>query len=298
MESKSLELGAKPVLKPWFRSRRRIMRIGGRLLLHFVLIVSGFTFLMPLLWVASTSLKRSGQVFIVPVQWIPTHPQWGNFVEIFKLVPLARFIGNTLLVSALGTLGAVLSSLVVAYSLARLRWPGRDLIFAVLLATMMLPGVVTLIPTFVLYKNLHWLDTFYPLWVPSFFGGAFNVFLVRQFMTGLPIDLDEAARIDGAGSFRILTRVIAPLCGPVLAAVAIFSFLYHYNDFMGPLIILSSNDKFTLPLGIYWLAGRWGNYWHYVMAASMVSITGPIILFFVAQRYFIQGIQLSGLAGR
>jgi multiple sugar transport system permease protein len=142
------------------------------------------------------------------------------------------------------------------------------------------------------------LDTLYPLFVPSWFGSGFYIFLMRQYMSGLPIELDEAARIDGEGSFRILWQVVTPLCGPVIAAVAIFSFLAHYNDFMGPLIFLSSTDKFTLTLGIYWIMGRWGTQWHLVMAASVVSVVPVLILFTVAQRHFIRGVVLSGLAGR
>ena len=267
-------------------------------LLHLALILAGITFLMPLVWIFSTSLKTAGQVFIIPVQWIPQTPQWGNFIEIFQILPLTSFIRNTIIVTVLGTLGTIFSSLLVGYSLARLRWPGREYVFMLLIATMMLPFVVTLIPTFILFKYLGWLDTLYPLFVPSWFGQAFYIFLMRQFMIGLPFELEEAARIDGANSWRILTRVIAPLCGPAIATVAIFAFLAHYNDFMGPLIYLSTNDKFTLPLGIYWYQGRYGQSWHLVMAVSTVALVPVIILFFVAQRYFIRGIALTGLAGR
>jgi ABC-type glycerol-3-phosphate transport system permease component len=262
------------------------------------LILIGFTFLVPLLWIFSTSLKTAGQVFIVPVQWIPTNPQWSNFVEIFTILPLSAFIRNTIVVTTLGTLGTVFSSLLVGYSLARLRWPGRDAIFTLLIATMMLPFIVTLIPTFILFKYLGWLDTLFPLFVPSWFGHAFYIFLMRQFMVGLPLELEEAARIDGANSLRILVRVIAPLCGPAIATIAIFAFLAHYNDFMGPLIYLSTNDKFTLPLGIYWYQGRYGNSWHLVMAVSTVALLPVIALFFAAQRYFVRGLTLTGLAGR
>jgi multiple sugar transport system permease protein len=268
------------------------------LILHAILILLGFTFLVPLLWILSTSLKTAGQVFIVPVQWIPTHPRWSNFVEIFTILPLAAFIRNTIIVTALGTMGTVLSSLIVGYSLARLHWPGRESVFMLLIATMMLPFIVTLIPTFILFKYLGWLDTLLPLFVPSWFGHAFYIFLMRQFMIGLPVELEEAARIDGASSLRILARVIAPLCGPAMATIAIFAFLAHYNDFMGPLIYLSTNDRFTLPLGIYWYQGRYGTSWHLVMAVSTVALLPVIVLFFVAQRYFVRGITMTGLAGR
>lgn len=276
------------------KARRRI----GHFLLHIVLIALGITFLMPLAWIASTSLKAPGQVFITPIEWIPTTPHWSNYAEVFQRLPFARFILNSLFVTFMGTLGSVLSSTMVAYGLARIRWPGRDIIFVVLIATMMLPGIVTLIPVFIIFKTINWIGTFYPLWVPAWFGLAFYIFLIRQYMLTLPIELDEAAKIDGASNFRILWQIIAPLCGPAIAAVAIFSFIFHYNDFMHPLIYLTKNEMFTLPLGLLWFQGRFGNFWHLVMAASMITIIPVISLFFLAQRYFIQGIQFTGLAGR
>ena len=198
------------------RSDRHLTRRGRTLvqhtILHIVLLLAGFTFLVPLLWIASTSLKTAGQVFIIPVQWIPTHPKWANFVEIFTILPLMSFIRNTAIVTVLGTLGTVFSSLLVGFSLARLRWPGRNFVFLLLVATMMLPFIVTLIPTFILFKYLGWLDTLYPLFVPSWFGQAFYIFLMRQFMIGIPFELEEAARVEGAGSFRILAQIITPLC--------------------------------------------------------------------------------------
>lgn len=270
----------------------------GHLILHIVMITLGATFLMPLAWVVSTSLKMPGQVFITPIEWIPTEPKWENFVEVFTRLPFHLFIRNSFYVTIMGTLGIVFSSLVVAFGLSRLRWPGRDLLFTVLLATMMLPGVVTMIPVFIIFKKMGWIGTFYPLWVPAWFGGAFYIFLMRQYMMTLPIELDEAAKIDGASNFRILWQVIALLCGPAIVTVTIFAFLQHYNAFMEPLIYISDNEMFTLPLGLLWFKGRFGNFWHLVMAASMITITPVIVLFFLAQRYFIQGAQFSGLAGR
>ena len=270
----------------------------GHLLLHLVMITLGATFLMPLAWVVSTSLKMPGQVFITPIEWIPTEPKWENFIEVFTRLPFHLFIRNSFYVTIMGTLGIVFSSLTVAFGLSRLRWPGRDLLFTVLLATMMLPGVVTMIPVFIIFKKMGWIGTFYPLWVPAWFGGAFYIFLMRQYMMTLPIELDEAAKIDGASNFRILWQVIAPLCGPAIVTVTIFAFLQHYNAFMEPLIYISDNEMFTLPLGLLWFKGRFGNFWHLVMAASMITITPVIVLFFLAQRYFIQGAQFSGLAGR
>jgi multiple sugar transport system permease protein len=198
----------------------------------------------------------------------------------------------------MGTVGAVFSAMTVAYGLSRINWPGRDFLFAVLIATLMLPGIVTLIPVFIIFTKINWVGTFYPLWVPAWLGMAFYIFLMRQYMLTLPIELDEAAKMDGASNFRILWQIIAPLCGPAIITVAIFSFLYHYNDFINPLIYLSKNEMFTLPLGLLWFQGRFGNFWHLVMAASMITISPVIILFFIAQRYFVQGMQFAGLAGR
>jgi multiple sugar transport system permease protein len=278
-------------------SKRRLRTIE-HAVLHVILAIAGFTFLVPMLWVVSTSLKRNAEVFVQPIVWVPKVPQWRNYVEVFRLLPFERYIWNTLVITVLGTLGVLLSSLFVGFSLSRLRWPGREVVFVLLLGTMMLPEVTLLVPQFVIYRYLKWLDTFYPLIVPSWFGWAFYHFLMRQFMMGIPYELDEAARIDGAGSFRILWQLIAPNSKPVLATIAIFSFLTHYNDFMAPLIFLSSNRNFTIALGLYFFSGRWGNFWNLVMAASMIALLPVIALFFASQRYFVKGIQFSGLAGR
>lgn len=262
------------------------------------MILLGLTFFMPLAWVISTSLKLPGQVFITPIEWIPAEPKWSNYAEVFERLPFHLFIYNSFYVTIMGTLGMVLSSLTVAFGLSRLRWPGRNVLFTVLLSTMMLPGVVTMIPLFIMFKEIDWVGTFLPLWVPAWFGSAFYIFLMRQYMMTLPTELDEAAKIDGASNFRILWQVIAPLCGPAIATITIFSFLQHYNAFMEPLIYISENEMFTLPLGLLWFKGRYGNFWHLVMAASMITIAPVILLFFFAQRYFVQGAQFTGLAGR
>jgi ABC-type glycerol-3-phosphate transport system permease component len=269
-----------------------------KLFLHIILIALGFTFTVPMLWVFSTSLKRLGEVFVVPIQWLPRDPQWGNYVEIFTLLPLTKFILNTAKVTVLGTVGSVLSSLFVGYGLSRLRWKVREAVFGLVLATMMLPGVITIIPLFVFFSKLGWVNTHYPLWVPSWFGGAFYVFLIRQFMMGLPYELDEAARVDGASSFRILFQLIAPMCKPAITTIAIFSFLAHYNNFMGPLLYLSDNTKFTLPLGLFFYQGRFDEYWHLVMAVSVISVLPIFFVFWIGQRYFVRGVHMTGLAGR
>ena len=247
----------------------------------------------------SSSLKFPAQVFSVPIKWMPDPVLWSNYVDVFRLVPFARYAVNSLIVAGTATLGAVLSSSLVAFSLSRLRWPGRNIVFMMVLGTMMLPSVVTLVPTFILMKNLGWLDTFYPLIIPSWFGAnAFFIFLMRQFMLGIPIELDEAARIDGAGSFRIYAQLILPLSKSVIAAVVIFAFLERYNDLLGPAMYLTTERKYTLSIGLHALSGTYGNYWPYVMAASTL-MTLPIVLIFVLfQRQFIKGIQMTGMTGR
>jgi multiple sugar transport system permease protein len=274
-------------------------------ILHVVLIVVGATFALPLFWTLSTSLKPRSAVFTHPIQWIPHPVVWTNYVEIFNLIKIAGqpaiviFAQNTLIITITATVGTVISATMAAYALSRLHFPGREAIFTIALATMMLPSVVTLVPSFVIFRTLGWIDTFLPLIVPAWLGGGgFYIFLLRQFFLTLPAELDEAARIDGASSLRILWQILVPLAKPAIAAVAIFAFLANYDDFIGPLIYLSSNDKFTLSLGVQWFAGRYGDFWTYVMAVSTLMVLPIVALFLVAQRQFIQGIHLTGLAGR
>lgn len=278
--------------------RRKPRRIAKRLFLHAVLLLLGVVFLAPLLWVATTSLKAPGQVFEVPVKWIPDDPRWGNYKEVFTRLSFDTFIINTLVITVLGTIGSVLSAITAAYALARLGWKGRKILFGAMLATMMLPPVVTLVPLFVMFKEAHLIDTNYPLWLPAWFAPAFYVFLLRQYMMTIPKEFDEAAKVDGASDFRILWQVIVPQCRPAIATVAIFAVMTHYNDFMGPLIYLSQNEKYTASLGLMWFQGRFGQFWHLVMAATMITMLPLMILFFVAQKHFVRGITLTGLAGR
>lgn len=282
---------------------KRTLRAWGNRLstwaLYGVLIGLALLFLVPLLWVLSSSLKYPAQVFSIPVKWIPDPIQWFNYIEVFELVPFGRYALNSLIVAGSATIGAVFSSSVVAYSLSRLRWPGRELVFMMVLGTMMLPAVVTLIPTFILMKNLGWLNTYLPLIVPSWFGAnAFYIFLMRQFMLSIPLALDEAARIDGANSFRIYGQIILPLSKAVIAAVVIFAFLERYNDLLGPAMYLTTAEKYTLSIGLHALSGTYGNFWPYVMAASTLMTLPIVVIFVIFQRQFVQGIQMSGMTGR
>ena len=282
--------------------KRTLQTLAGTLykgFLYALLTILAFLFMVPLIWVLSSSLKYPAQVFSIPIRWIPDPVQWSNYIDVFDLVPFALYARNSLIVAGSATLGAVLSSSVVAFSLSRLRWPGRNLVFMMVLGTMMLPSVVTLVPTFIIMKNLGWLNTFLPLIVPSWFGAnAFYIFLMRQFMLGVPLALDEAARIDGASSLRIYTQIIMPLSKSVIAAVVIFAFLERYNDVLGPAMYLTTERQYTLSIGLHALSGTYGNYWPYVMAASTLMTLPIVIIFIIFQRQFIQGIQMTGMTGR
>lgn len=254
---------------------------------------------IPAAWMVSSSFKASTEIFVHPTVWIPQDPSLRNYVEAFTVQPLLLFARNTGIVTVLAVLGTVLSSCSVAYSFARLHWRGRDFFFVLLLASMMLPEVVTLVPKFVLFRQLGWVGTFLPLTVPFWFGGApFYVFLLRQFFRGLPYELDEAARIDGASSLRILLQIIVPLAKPALTAVVIFSTLSNYNDFLHAVIYLRANDTWTLAVGLRAFNDEYVARWELVFAAATLTMVPMVALFFAAQRYFIQGIQLTGLSGR
>lgn len=288
----------------WHTTQKGQVRIG-HALLHILLITLGITFMVPLLWVISTSFKSPPRVFTYPIQWIPNPIEWQNYPNLLTILRFSEqpaivlFLRNTLFVSLLASAGTVISTVFVAYSFSRLRWPERNIVFSLSLATMMLPGVVTIVPTFLIFRELKWLDTFYPLIVPYWFAiQGFYVFLLRQFFMGLPIELEEAARMDGASSMRILWQIVVPLSTPAIITVMIFSFLQHYNEFMAPLLYINTTEKFTLALGLQMFQGRFGDRWPTVMAASTVMILPTILVFLFAQRYFIKGIQLTGLAGR
>ncbi|MBM4419663.1 MAG: carbohydrate ABC transporter permease [Chloroflexi bacterium] len=265
------------------------------------ILVSALTvsFLIPTLWLVSSSFKASTEIFVHPIKWIPDRLLWENYVEAFRVQPLGRFALNTAIVVLFAVMGTALASAAVAFSFARLRWPGRDLFFSLLLASMMLPEVVTLVPKFILFKQLGWVGTFLPLTVPFWFGGTpFFVFLLRQFYRGLPYELDEAARIDGAGSFRILTQILIPLSKPALTTVVIFSILANYNDFLHPLIYLNRQENWTLAVGIRAFNDSYVARWELIFAAATSMLAPMAVLFFAAQRYFVQGIQLTGMGGR
>lgn len=276
-----------------------------RALLYVTLIILAVIFAFPFFWTVSSSLKTAAEWMTFPPVWIPKVPQWYNYVMVFRLMnyPYAAWIKNTVAIVFLATTGTMISSSLVAYGFARFRFPGKDLLFFITLGTMMIPYQVTLIPQFILFHKLGWIDTLRPLWVPEWFGGgAFNIFLMRQFFLTLPLELDEAARIDGAGYFRTFWEVLMPLCKPVVATVAIISFMGHWGDFLGPLVYLNTPEKFTISVGLrYFQEGRDAlsaePLQHLLMAATSLSIIPCIVVFFAGQRYFVRGIALTGIKG-
>jgi multiple sugar transport system permease protein len=275
-----------------------VRRVGLRLLIYGLLISGAVVMLIPLLWLLSSSLKDSGRIFLFPPQWLPDPWRPENYRVVFQQIPFVRFYVNTIVVTLLAMIGQVLAASLVAFGFARLRFPGRDLLFLVLLATIMIPYQVTLIPTFVLFRLLGWLDTYMPLILPYWLGGgAFYVFLLRQFYMRLPLELDDAARIDGASTFGIYRQVILPQAKPALGVMAVFTFLGHWNDFFNPLIYLNTTEKYTLALGINLFRGYQVTQWHLLMAASVMMTLPCILLYAFAQRYFIQGIVFTGLKG-
>jgi ABC-type glycerol-3-phosphate transport system permease component len=265
---------------------------------YTALILFGAVFIVPFLWILSTSLKGNEQIFTIPPQWIPKELHWENYAKIFDRMPFLVYLKNSLFVTALTMIGVVGSSSLVAYAFAALRWPGRNTLFYILLATMMLPMQVTMIPIFVIFKEIGWLNTYKPLIVPAFFGGgAFNIFLLRQFFLGVPRDVADAARIDGCSEFRIYWNIMLPLAKPALATVSIMTFMFSWNDFLGPLIYLSDKMKGTLALGLSMFVGQYTTEWAPLMAASILMMLPMIVLFFAFQKYFIQGFMMSGIKG-
>jgi len=274
-------------------------------LLYVVLTLGLLALLLPTFWMVSTSFKEIGTEFALPIEWLPRKVVFSNYAMLPEYFPFFRYLRNTMIIVVTNLVGTLLSSSLVAFSFSRLRWKGRDLIFGVCLATMMLPGVVTMIPTFIIYKRLGWFDTFLPLTVGCWFGGGgFNIFLLRQFMMGLPIELDEAARMDGAKGLTIWSRILLPLAKPALATVGIFTFLFRWNEFMGPLLYLNDEEMYTLALGLRMMYNTYTGYGNAVpmigpvMAASVIMTAPVILMFFVGQKYFVQGIITTGLAAR
>ncbi|HEX5414722.1 MAG TPA: carbohydrate ABC transporter permease [Chloroflexota bacterium] len=270
-----------------------------RSILYVVTIVLAVFFMFPLFWAVMSGLKTPAEMYAFPPVLIPAHPRPENYVDAFTAFPFALWYKNTIEVVILATLGTVFSASLVAYGFARFDFRFKNAIFVVTLATMMLPGQVSLIPRYILFHFFGWIDTLFPLWVPAWFGGsAFAIFLMRQFFLTLPRELDEAALIDGASYFRILWSILAPLCKPALATLAILTLIANWDSFLDPVIYLQSQEHFTVAIGIWYFKQQEFQVTptdQLLMAAAVTSIIPPIALFFSFQRYFVEGIVLSGL---
>lgn len=264
---------------------------------YALLLLGAGVFLLPLFWMISSSLKPNYQVLAFPPVWFPNPPRWENYPEALTYLPFGRFALNTAIISLFTIAGHLASCTLVAYAFARLRAPGKDFLFIVLLATMMLPYPVTMIPIYVEFNALGWINTFLPLIVPSFFGAPFYIFLLRQFFLGIPLELEDAARIDGANTLQIIWHVILPISKPALATVAIFTFQATWNDFLPPLIYLHDQTNYTISLGLNFFRSTYTVNWAYLMAASLVTMLPVVIVFFFTQKLFIQGIALTGVKG-
>jgi multiple sugar transport system permease protein len=270
----------------------------GKLIVYILLFAGLLLFAFPLFWMLSTSLKTLGSVHKIPMEWIPRQFMWSNYVEVFSAVPYLRYMINTTVYTAVTMFSTAFSSALVAFAFARLRARGSTMLFAIVLSTMMIPPQVTMIPQYLLFNQLNWIDSYLPLVIPSFAGSAFLIFLLRQFYLGISRELDEAVKIDGGGYFTIFFRVILPLSVPAIATAAILEFMYRWNDLIGPLIYLSTGELYPLSLGLANFTAAYGaTPWNLLMAASVVAVLPPLLLFFFAQKYFIQGIVISGSKG-
>ena len=266
-------------------------------LIYVALIVGSIIMLLPFLWMLSTSLKHPSEIFVYPPQWFPKQVQWGNYLSAWTALPFNLFYRNSLVVSVIGTLFEVLTSSLAAFAFTRLRFPARDKLFLLYLATLMIPSQVTLIPSFIIIRYLGWYNTFAALIVPTAFS-AFSTFLLRQYYRGIPMELDEAARMDGASSWRIWWQVIVPLSAPALSAVVIFSFLGKWNAFLWPLMVTKTMDMRTLPVGLSMFQGQYNTQWHLLMAGAIIALAPALLVYIVGQKWVVQAVNLSGGGSR
>ncbi|MGM0922996.1 MAG: carbohydrate ABC transporter permease [Bacillota bacterium] len=268
-----------------------------RIFAHAFLILISILFLVPFFWMLSTSLKDQTQIFSFPPEWIPSPFKWSNYLEAVEYIPFFSYLKNTVVITVFSTIGAVITCPLVAYGFAKLKFKGSNALFIVTIAVMMIPGQVTMIPLFILFEKLGWVGSPLPLIVPVFFGVPFYIFLLRQFFLGLPDTLIDAARIDGAGEFRIYWQIMLPLAKPAVLAVGLFQFMGSWTDFLGPLLYLTDETSYTLSLGLQQFQSQRGTEWGLMMAVSTLMTLPIIILFFFLQKTFIKGITFSGIKG-
>jgi multiple sugar transport system permease protein len=272
-----------------------VTRIGSKSLIYAIMLVLSAIFLMPLVWMLSSSLKPEAQVLTIPPDFFPNEPLWGNYVQLFDRVPL--FVVNSMKLAVYNVVGVLVVASMAGYAFGRLRFAGRDVAFMVLLATAIIPGIAYLIPQYIVFRQIGWIDTHFPLWVPRVLTPVFATFLMRQSFKTIPNELEDAAKIDGASTFGIYWRIMLPQTKPVLAAIGVFTFLESWNDLFGPLIFLSSEDLQTLPVALAQFQGEYFSQISLLMAGATVSVVPVIVVFLMAQRYFIQGITMTGLKG-
>ena len=277
--------------------RHQRFEIVKKLFAHLVLLIGGLSFAMPLIFMVSTSLKAMRQIALFPPELIPNPVIWRNYTDVFLYAPMHKYLLNTLMITVSWVFGAAVTSSLAAYAFARLRAPGKNWLFMMLLSTMMLPGVVRLIPTYILFAKLDWVGTFKPLIIPSLLGSPFYIFLLRQFFMTIPRDLEDAALIDGCSRLRTWVSIIVPLAKPALATVTVFAFMGGWNDYMGPLIYLNNKRQYTMSLGLQVFTKQHGAEWGMMMAASSMMVAPIILLFFFAQKNFVQGITMTGMKG-
>jgi multiple sugar transport system permease protein len=283
-------------MAPWRHSRVWRRRIAVTAV-YLILIALSISFLAPFAMMVSTSLKTEDRIFTETIEWIPNPVRWQNYADALQSFPFLLYLRNTLFVCALVVVGTVLSSALPAYGFARLRWKGRDTLFLIMLATIMLPAQVTMLPVFVMFRTIGWTGTYLPLVVPPFFGSAFAIFLLRQFFLTIPQELSDAARIDGCSEWRIFWQIIVPLSVPALATVALFAFIGAWTDFINPLVYLTDENTYTLAVGLQTFVGRHSSEWNLLMAAATVVTLPLMVVFFLTQRLFIEGITLTGIKG-
>jgi len=280
-----------------YYSGSRVLKNLKFILLHIFLIFTSIVASFPIVWLISTSLKPDTQIFTFPPTLIPRPIRWDNYSRMISYLPFFRFMWNTVYITVLGLIGNVISSSMAAYAFARLEWKFRDTLFAILLGTIMLPPQVTMIPVYIIFSKIGWVNTLRPLWVPAFFGNAFYIFLLRQFFLTVPRDLEEAAKIDGCSFLRIYWQILLPVIKPALATIAIFSFISHWNNFLGPLIYINDVDKMPISLGLRLFQQSYGGEWSLMMAASTLATIPIIVVFFLFQKQFIEGIVMTGMKG-
>lgn len=268
-----------------------------RIILHIVLICVCFISMFPFIWMISSSLKDSELIFSYPPELIPRPATWSNYGEAWREAQMGGAMVNSMFIAVVTTVGSILTSSLVAYGFAKTNFVGRNVCFMIVLSTMMIPSQVTLIPMFIIFRKFGWINTFYPLIVPSLFGTASNVFMMRQYMLKIPDDFRDSGFIDGCGHMRIWAQIMLPMCVPTLVSLGVLTFMGHWNNYMGPMIYLSSREKMTVPLVLRMFQNSYTTKWNLLMAASCIALAPVIILYIASQKYIISGIMLGGIKG-